>query len=81
MGLLDKFKSKAGEHGDKVNQGLDKAGEAVSNKTGGKYDDKIDSAKDKISGQLGTDDTGATDQGEQGGEGEQGGQEGGDRNP
>ena len=49
MGFLDKFKAKATEvvdkHGDNVSSGLDKAGELVDKKTGGKHHDKIDKAK------------------------------------
>ncbi len=46
MSFLDKLRKKAGQtvdqHGDKIAQGLDKAGGAVSKATKGKYDDKID---------------------------------------
>ena len=49
MGFLDKVKAKATEavdkHGDKVTGGLDKAGEFVDKKTGGKHHDKIAKAK------------------------------------
>ncbi len=45
MSFFDTFRKKAGEavdqHGDKIAQGLDKAGGAVSKATKGKYDDKI----------------------------------------
>ena len=45
MSFLDKLRKKAGQtveqHGDKITQGLDKAGDAVSKATKGKYDDKI----------------------------------------
>lgn len=58
MGLLDKFKKTASdvkdkaedladEHGGKVKEGLDKAGEFVDEKTGRKHSDKIDDAVDK----------------------------------
>lgn len=51
MGLLDRFRSKAGktadDHGDKVTQGIDKAGDVVDDKTGGKYSDKVDTAQQK----------------------------------
>ncbi len=46
MGFLDDAKQKlteaATEHGDKIKQGLDKAGGALDRKTGGKYSDKIE---------------------------------------
>lgn len=86
MGMFDKFKSKAtdaaSEHGDKVEDGLDKAGDAASGATGGKFDDQIETGKDKASEYLGTggggDEQGAADEG---GDGDGGGEEGGgDRN-
>ena len=50
-GKLGMSKDKAGDlaqqHGDKVHQGLDKAGETADSKTGGKYGDQIDSGVDK----------------------------------
>ena len=46
MGKMDEMKDKAkeaaGQHGDKIDEGMDKAGEMGKEKTGGKYDDKID---------------------------------------
>ncbi|MFI7384113.1 antitoxin [Streptomyces sp. NPDC049813] len=52
MGFLDNLKAKLGpakdkvsdlaqQHGDKIDQGLDKAAKAVDGKTKGKYSDKI----------------------------------------
>ncbi|GAA3884003.1 antitoxin [Streptomyces sedi] len=37
----------AGQHGDKIADGVEKVGDFVDNKTGGKHSDKIDSAVDK----------------------------------
>lgn len=63
MGLLDSLKAKlapakdkvadlAQQHGEKIDQGLDKAAQVVDEKTKGKYSDKIQSgtgkAKDAI---------------------------------
>ncbi|MFD1827516.1 MULTISPECIES: antitoxin [Mumia] len=59
MGLLDKFKDNADglkdkaqdlikEHGDKIDQGIDKAADLASDKTGGKHDDKIDKGADAL---------------------------------
>lgn len=52
MGFLDKIRSKtsavAREHGDKVKDGLGKAGDVVDKKTGHKHTDKIQSAEDKL---------------------------------
>ncbi|MDN5746790.1 MAG: antitoxin [Nocardioidaceae bacterium] len=60
MGLLDKFKGAKGkvgdlvaEHGDKVESGLDKAGDFINDKTGGKYADKIGDATGKAKDALG----------------------------
>jgi len=48
MGLLDKIKAMIGGNADKVKQGIDKAGDMVDEKTGGKFGDKIDMAQEKI---------------------------------
>jgi len=47
MGLMDKAKDAAGKHGDKVDEGMDKAGEMAKDKTGGQHDDKIDQGVEK----------------------------------
>jgi hypothetical protein len=51
MGFLDDAKNKieglVGGHGDKVKEGLDKAGDLADDKTGGKYGDQIDGTVDK----------------------------------
>ncbi|MGB6056688.1 MAG: antitoxin [Microthrixaceae bacterium] len=58
MGFLDKFKGRAeevknkasdlaAEHGDKIDQGIDKAADLASKATKGKYDDKIEGAAGK----------------------------------
>lgn len=64
MGMFDNLKDKAteavDEHGDKVSEGLDKAGEFANEKTGGEHGDKIeqgtDFAKDRLDGLDGQDD-------------------------
>ncbi|MEO7130160.1 MAG: antitoxin [Dermatophilaceae bacterium] len=64
MGLLDNIKDKASElvdqHGDQVGGGVDKAGDFVDEKTGGKFSDQIDGgqrqAKDGLDGLDGQDD-------------------------
>ena len=53
---LDKIKDLAHEHGDKVEDVLDKVADFVDDKTGGKHHDKIESAQDKLMGFLGGDD-------------------------
>lgn len=51
MGIFDRFKKNAEDaaekHGDKVRDGLDKAGEFIDEKTGGKHSDKINDGVDK----------------------------------
>lgn len=64
MGMFDNLKKKAAkavdEHGEKIGQGIDKAGDAASKRTGGKHDDKIakgtSSAKDALDNLDGRDD-------------------------
>lgn len=45
MSFLDKFKKQAGQvvdkHGDKINQGLDKAAHTIDERTGRKHSGKI----------------------------------------
>ena len=48
-----KAKGLAADNADKIESGLNKAGGFVDGKTGGKYTDKIDSAKNKASDALG----------------------------
>jgi hypothetical protein len=45
--LKDKAEDLAEEHGDKISDGLEKVGDLVDDKTGGKHSDKIDTAVDK----------------------------------
>ncbi|MEO6471488.1 MAG: antitoxin [Aeromicrobium sp.] len=58
MGFLDKLKGRSGEikekaadlagqHGDKIDAGLDKAADLANKATKGKYEDKIDAATEK----------------------------------
>ncbi|WP_433201026.1 antitoxin [Dactylosporangium sp. CS-047395] len=57
MGLLDKAKEFAGKHDDKVDQGLDKAGDQVDKRTGEQYSDKIDKGVDMAQERTGEGDT------------------------
>ena len=56
MGFLQDVKSKltkaVDSQGDKIGQGLEKAGEMVDKKTGGKYGEKIESGVDKAKDAL-----------------------------
>ena len=56
MGLLDKIKAMLSGNADKVKGGLDKAGDMIDDKTGGKFGDKIDSVTDKVGDMLDGDD-------------------------
>ena len=51
MGFLDNVRKQAekavDQHGDKIAQGIDKAGSRANEKTGGKHADKIDKATGK----------------------------------
>ena len=58
MSFMDTLKDKLGmskgkaedlakQHGDKIEQGVDKAGHAADSKTGGKYSSQIDSGTDR----------------------------------
>lgn len=71
MGIFDKAKEFAKGNPDKVSQGLDKAGDVINQKTGGKYEDKINTAKDKVSDSLGGE-QGGGEQAPEGGQPEQG---------
>jgi hypothetical protein len=75
MGIFDKAKEFVQGNPDKVNGAVDKAGDAINDKTGGKHADKIDTAKGKVGDALGNQ---GGDQGgqPQGGEPGQGGQPG-----
>ena len=51
--FFDQAKKLASEHEDLVDSGLDKAAGLAKDKTGGKYDEHIDTAEDKLEGFLG----------------------------
>ncbi|NKN51555.1 antitoxin [Clostridioides difficile] len=64
MGLFDKakdaisdhqddIKNQASQNSDQVEQGIDKAGNAVDDKTGGKFSDQIDKGQDALKDKLG----------------------------
>ena len=56
MNMFDNIKDKAealvDSQGDKVGEGLDKVGDLVDEKTGGKYGDQIDQGVDKAKAGL-----------------------------
>ena len=45
-GMVNKGKDLAAENSDKIDGAVDKAGDFIDNKTGGKYADKIDKVQD-----------------------------------
>jgi hypothetical protein len=53
MSIIDKVKELLGQHSDKAERGIDKTGDVIDDKTGGKYSDKIDSAQEKAKDMLG----------------------------
>jgi hypothetical protein len=57
MSFLDKAKDFADDHDKQVDQGLEKAGDQVDQRTGSKYSDKIDQGVDQAQQRTGTGDT------------------------
>jgi len=47
MGLMDTLKGLIKGKGEKIDGAIDKVGDVVDDKTGGKYTDKIESAQEK----------------------------------
>jgi hypothetical protein len=48
MGLMDKLKEMLGRNTGKVEQGVDKAGSLLDEKTGGKYSDQVKSGEEAV---------------------------------
>lgn len=57
MGFMDKAKDLAGKHDDKVDQGIEKAGDQVDQRTGDKYTSQVDRAQDETQKRTGQGDT------------------------
>ncbi|MEV0916887.1 antitoxin [Streptomyces sp. NPDC049967] len=53
MSMLDKIKDLMKGHPDQARQGVEKGGDIVDKKTGGKYGGQVDSAQQKLNDQLG----------------------------
>ncbi len=63
MGFMDSIKEKFGnkskaqdmarQHGDKADEGIDRAGKAADDKTGGKHSDQIQTGTDKTKDAMG----------------------------
>jgi hypothetical protein len=56
MGFMDKVKGMLGGHADQAHQGIDKAGDVVDDKTGGKYAQHVDKGQDAAKDALGKQD-------------------------
>ena len=50
--FVDKAKDLAGQHPDQVDQGIDKAGDAVDQRTGGQHAEQVDKAQDAARDRL-----------------------------
>ena len=50
--MVNKAKDLAADHPDQVQQGIDKAGDAVDQRTGGQHADKVDKAQDAVRDRL-----------------------------
>jgi len=46
MGLMDKVKGMLGQNRGKVDAGIDKTGDTIDDKTGGKYAGQVDKGQD-----------------------------------
>ncbi len=57
MGLMDKAKDLADSHDEQVDQGLEKVGEQVDERTGEKYSSQIDKGVDQAQQRTGEGDT------------------------
>ncbi|WP_042386903.1 antitoxin [Streptacidiphilus melanogenes] len=56
MSVLDKVKGMLKGHESQASKGVDKAGDLIDDKTGGKYASQVDKAQDQAKEQLGVDD-------------------------
>jgi hypothetical protein len=57
MSFMDKAKDFADKHDEQVDQGLEKAGDQVDQRTGNKYSDHIDKGVDQAQARTGEGDT------------------------
>ncbi|ANS78514.1 hypothetical protein SGUI_1118 [Serinicoccus hydrothermalis] len=46
MGFMDKAKDLAGEHDEKIDEGIEQGGDFVDDKTGGEHSEHVDKAQD-----------------------------------
>jgi hypothetical protein len=57
MSFLDKAKDFADDHDEQVDQGLDRAGDQIDERTGNKYSSQIDKGVDQAQERTGAGDT------------------------
>jgi len=57
MSFLDKAKDLVNKHDEQVDQGLEKLGDQVDQRTGGKHSDQIDKGVDQAQARTGQGDT------------------------
>jgi hypothetical protein len=50
---FDKVKEMASEHPDQVNEGIDKGGDFLDEKTGGQHAEQVDKGQEALRNQLG----------------------------
>jgi hypothetical protein len=55
MGLADQLSDALKEHADEVKAGIEKAGDLIDDKTGGKFASQVDQVQQKLEGALGKD--------------------------
>ena len=57
MGFMDKAKDFADKHDEQVDQGIEKAGDQVDQRTGNKYASQVDKGQDAAQQRTGAGDT------------------------
>jgi hypothetical protein len=57
MSFMDKAKDFAEDHDKQVDQGLEKAGDQIDDRTGGKYSSQVDKGVDQAQERTGSGDT------------------------
>jgi hypothetical protein len=57
MSFMDKAKDFADKHDEQVDQGIEKAGDQVDQRTGDKYSSQVDKAQDQAQQRTGDGDT------------------------
>ncbi|MGI5168375.1 antitoxin [Spirillospora sp. CA-253888] len=70
MSIVDKVKEMLGQNAGKAKQAVDKAGDVIDQRTGGKYADKVDMAQEKARRYLDENDAKRARPGRQGQQGQ-----------